>query len=40
MVDITFEEALTKSPLVIDNGPGIIKAGFAGEDKPKLIFPS
>jgi len=27
-------------PVVIDNGSGVIKAGFAGNDKPKLVFPS
>lgn len=25
---------LGKSPLVIDNGSGVMKAGFAGEEKP------
>jgi len=24
----------------LDNGSGVIKAGFAGNDKPKLVFPS
>ena len=27
-------------PIVIDNGSGIMKAGFAGADKPKVIFRS
>jgi centractin len=27
-------------PVVIDNGSGIIKAGFAGTDKPKVVFRS
>jgi len=27
-------------PVVIDNGSGIIKAGFAGAEQPKLQFPS
>jgi actin-related protein len=26
--------------LVIDNGSGVVKAGFSGEDTPKCIFPS
>ena len=26
--------------VVIDNGSGITKAGFAGEDAPKSVFPS
>lgn len=27
-------------PVVIDNGSGIIKAGFAGADKPRVVFRS
>ena len=27
-------------PLVIDNGSGICKAGFAGGDGPRAVFPS
>lgn len=27
-------------PVVIDNGTGNIKAGFAGEEAPKCVFPS
>jgi len=26
--------------IVIDNGSGMVKAGFAGEDSPRVIFPS
>eukprot|EP00128_Syssomonas_multiformis_P010087 Colp12_sorted_trinity150504_noHs@20855 len=26
--------------IVIDNGSGVIKAGFAGDDAPKSVFPS
>ena len=26
--------------LVIDNGSGTIKAGFAGEDAPRAVFPT
>ena len=26
--------------LVIDNGSGMCKAGFAGEDAPRSVFPS
>ncbi|VEN62770.1 unnamed protein product, partial [Callosobruchus maculatus] len=26
--------------LVIDNGSGICKAGFAGDDNPRVLFPS
>jgi centractin len=34
------EDVLTNQPLVIDNGTGTIKAGFAGQDHPKCFFPS
>jgi centractin len=27
-------------PVVIDNGSGVIKAGFAGADSPKVLFPA
>ncbi len=27
-------------PIVIDNGSGILKAGFAGADKPRVVFRS
>ena len=26
-------------PLVIDNGSGMCKAGFAGDDAPRSVFP-
>ncbi|RUS20832.1 hypothetical protein BC937DRAFT_94281 [Endogone sp. FLAS-F59071] len=35
-----FEDVLTNQPVVIDNGSGAIKAGFAGEEEPKCFFPS
>ncbi|CAF0773171.1 unnamed protein product [Rotaria sordida] len=28
------------NPIVIDNGSGMIKAGFSGEDAPRTIFPT
>ena len=28
------------SALVCDNGSGMVKAGFAGDDAPKAVFPS
>eukprot|EP01006_Ploeotia_vitrea_P043155 TRINITY_DN66696_c1_g3_i3.p1 TRINITY_DN66696_c1_g3~~TRINITY_DN66696_c1_g3_i3.p1 ORF type:complete len:384 (-),score=37.71 TRINITY_DN66696_c1_g3_i3:180-1331(-) len=28
------------TPIVIDNGTGMVKAGFAGEDAPSAVFPS
>ena len=27
-------------PVVIDNGTGVVKAGVAGEDRPKVVFRS
>ncbi|KAL1902906.1 Centractin [Sporothrix stenoceras] len=33
-------ESLHNIPMVIDNGSGTIRAGFAGEDLPKCYFPS
>jgi len=34
------QEAITNQPVVIDNGSGLIKAGFAGDDLPKCSFPA
>jgi centractin len=34
------EEVIENQPIVIDNGTGVLKAGFAGEDAPKCVFPS
>lgn len=31
---------LHNAPIVIDNGSGTIRAGFAGEDVPKIFIPS
>ena len=28
------------NPLVIDNGTGVLKAGFAGDDAPMAVFPT
>ncbi|KAJ1779011.1 centractin- actin- protein of the dynactin complex, partial [Coemansia sp. RSA 2523] len=33
-----FEDVLTNQPVVIDNGSGVIKAGFAGDEQPKSFF--
>ncbi|KAK2068521.1 hypothetical protein P8C59_003155 [Phyllachora maydis] len=33
-------ETLHNAPIVLDNGSGTIRAGFAGDDIPKCIFPS
>ena len=37
MMDIG-DDVIANQPIVIDNGSGVLKAGFAGEDTPKLIF--
>ncbi|KAF2363908.1 Actin family [Trinorchestia longiramus] len=28
------------SPLIVDNGSGMVKAGFAGDDAPRSVYPS
>lgn len=33
-------DVIANQPVVIDNGSGIIKAGFAGEQAPKCRFPN
>lgn len=35
-----YDDVLTNQPVVIDNGSGTIKSGFAGEEHPKSFFPS
>ncbi|KAI3624435.1 centractin- actin- protein of the dynactin complex [Malassezia furfur] len=35
-----YADVLTNQPVVIDNGSGTIKAGFAGQDTPKCFFPN
>ena len=34
------EVLITNQPIVIDNGSGMIKAGFAGDSIPKINFPN
>jgi len=34
------EEGEEGSALVVDNGSGMVKAGFAGDDAPRSVFPS
>ena len=34
------EEGEEVQALVIDNGSGMCKAGFAGDDAPRAVFPS
>ena len=29
-----------KAALVVDNGSGMVKAGFSGDDAPRSVFPS
>ena len=31
---------MTEQTVVIDNGSGMVKAGFAGEDQPRAVFPA
>eukprot|EP00741_Cyanophora_paradoxa_P025006 tig00000319_g24138.t1 len=41
MTDLVDEQDIVANqPLVIDNGSGVLKAGFAGDDLPKCVFPS
>ena len=34
------EGVLAGKPLVVDNGTGLTKVGFAGEDQPRSVFPT
>ncbi|TFF95646.1 MAG: hypothetical protein EU547_07300, partial [Promethearchaeota archaeon] len=34
------EEFLNAKALVVDNGTGISKNGYAGEDQPRSVFPT
>jgi centractin len=34
------ESVIANQPVVIDNGSGMIKAGFAGGEQPRVVFPS
>jgi len=34
------EEGEEQQALVVDNGSGMVKAGFAGDDAPRAVFPS
>ncbi len=31
-------DLLTRQPVVVDNGTGTVKAGYAGEDKPSVLL--
>ncbi|KAH0488504.1 MAG: hypothetical protein KVP17_005019 [Porospora cf. gigantea B] len=37
---VDYDEVITNQPVVIDNGSGTIKAGFAGEEKARVVFPT
>jgi len=39
-MDREYQEIIANNPVVIDNGTGIMKAGFAGEESVKCCFPS
>ena len=34
------DDVIANQPIVIDNGSGILKAGFAGGEAPRVVFPS
>jgi len=38
--DSSAHDGESSSSLVIDNGSGMVKAGFAGDDAPRAVFPS
>jgi len=40
MMDSSYDEVIANQPVVIDNGTGIMKAGFAGDESVKAVFPS
>lgn len=40
MASAATREVLGNQPLVIDNGSGLMKAGFAGGETPQVVFPS
>jgi actin-related protein len=37
---MSFNTSEQLNPVVIDNGSGMVKAGFAGEDAPRAVFPA
>ena len=37
---LNMADTLHNAPIVLDNGSGTIRAGFAGDDLPKCYFPS
>lgn len=39
-IDNKIDDKIDNIPIVIDNGSGMVKAGFAGDNAPHCIFPS
>jgi actin beta/gamma 1 len=37
---MSIQEGITGKPLVVDNGTGLSKNGYAGEDQPRSVFPT
>ncbi len=37
---MAIEEGITGKPLVWDNGTGLSKIGYAGEDQPRSVIPT
>jgi actin-related protein len=37
---MSFNTSEQLNPIVIDNGSGMVKAGFGGEDAPRVVFPA
>jgi len=40
MIHSDYDEVIANQPVVIDNGSGIMKAGFAGDESAKCVFPA
>lgn len=38
-INLALANLLSVAALVIDNGSGMCKAGFAGDDAPRAVFP-
>lgn len=36
----SFATGFDSPPVIIDNGTGLIKCGFGGDDAPRHVFPS
>eukprot|EP00923_Selenidium_pygospionis_P005839 GHVN01010056.1.p2 GENE.GHVN01010056.1~~GHVN01010056.1.p2 ORF type:complete len:115 (+),score=14.01 GHVN01010056.1:275-619(+) len=40
MLKAPYDDVIANQPVVIDNGSGVMKSGFAGDDLPKCLFPT